>query len=841
MIKKDILNIYKLIEAVEKDELKAAKLPSESYYLPGDLILIKDPTNSGARFPYARQGMTIWAYASGYVTINNSSFYIGLPSNDGKEPYIDFFGIEKVAGKTEPVSILGVSKNIKEIPLKRYTVYSKNVCYYLTKTENFLYAVLVFIDESTKVYMMNVAINLSNETKPITLSAFLNLLFKYDSGESVETKWFKKVTYKDDQFLYESPENLDRHTMIENYGVVKRVVSKEANKVLNTTSRIDYVGKRNESLRNAKSLYENNFSQAPQVTHFTDTAICGDLITFDVSPDEVVWTGYEIQKAHEKSTLHHIQDESLSVADFKRIYQKLVQTNAYQFGNFDINFKGILYPTINDDLINQFIKMVEYQVDFAALSSNSGSVFLGVRDVMQQLESSLIWQKDIAKHKILEVLSFIDPSGIAPRQYSIPPKGQHARMDLREFIDQGVWIIYTIYTYLATTEDYQFLDEICGYYERIGTGSAKLSKLSDSVLDHLVRVTDFLVSQIDDKTGCLKALYGDWNDALDGLGLIEGSKGYGTGVSVMASLQLYDALHKMIEILKSKSSHEEHIETYQKTITRLEEGILKYAIVEQNNERKVIHGWGHEYSYLVGSFNDSDHMNRDSLTSNAYFIISKMIEKKPDLKEDIIRAFRRLDSKYGLKTFEPYFKENKGFGRIINLPKGTAENAATYVHATLFGVLALYMMGEGEFANEQLYKILPLSHKMISTSPFVMSNSYSYNPESNMDGESMSDWYTGSANTLLKVIMRGLFGIHISLDKIKIEPSNVFPAKEASMTFDLDHKKISVVYQNQGLGHRVFKVNQVIVPSSMNELSHLKSIIIDKNLIIKDTTIEIID
>ena len=100
-----------------------------------------------------------------------------------------------------------------------------------------------------------------------------------------------------------------------------------------------------------------------------------------------------------------------------------------------------------------------------------------------------------------------------------------------------------------------------------------------------------------------------------------------------------------------------------------------------------------------------------------------------------------------------------GFGRIINLPPGTAENAATYVHATLFGVLALYMLGEGDFANEQVLKILPITKEEMSTSPFIMPNSYVYNEELNMDGESMSDWYTGSANTLLKTLIRGLFGL----------------------------------------------------------------------------------
>ena len=38
-------------------------------------------------------------------------------------------------------------------------------------------------------------------------------------------------------------------------------------------------------------------------------------------------------------------------------------------------------------------------------------------------------------------------------------------MDLRPFIDQGVWVISTIVTYLKLNGDFGFLGEVCGYYE----------------------------------------------------------------------------------------------------------------------------------------------------------------------------------------------------------------------------------------------------------------------------------------------------------------------------------------------------------------------------------------
>lgn len=58
--------------------------------------------------------------------------------------------------------------------------------------------------------------------------------------------------------------------------------------------------------------------------------------------------------------------------------------------------------------------------------------------------------------------------------------------------------------------------------------------------------------------------------------------------------------------------------------------------------------------------------------------------------------------------------------------------------------------------------MLPPTHAFISTTPFVMSNSYSHNAEYGMDGESMSDWYTGSANVLIKVLVRQVFGLDMA-------------------------------------------------------------------------------
>ena len=221
-----------------------------------------------------------------------------------------------------------------------------------------------------------------------------------------------------------------------------------------------------------------------------------------------------------------------------------------------------------------------------------------------------------------------------------------------------------------------------------------------------------------------------------------------------------------------------------------------------------MHGWGDKLAYKIASYCDNDGINRDGLTSNAFWVLCGALEWDSSLKKDILQAYARLDSKYGLKTFEPYFAEdNQEVGRIIKLPKGTAENGATYIHATLFAILSLFEMGECEKAWEQLYKILPLTHKTISTTPFIMSNSYIYNEERGLDGESMNDWFTGSGCVLIKAIVWGAFGILPSLNGLVIRPANFFPSNEAFIKLRVKNCDLSISYKKQGDTQRRFIVN----------------------------------
>jgi cellobiose phosphorylase len=240
-------------------------------------------------------------------------------------------------------------------------------------------------------------------------------------------------------------------------------------------------------------------------------------------------------------------------------------------------------------------------------------------------------------------------------------------------------------------------------------------------------------------------------------------------------------------------------------------------VSNENGERKIVHGWGDNLRFKVGSYCDNDKISRDGVTASAFWILAKAIDWDRSLIKDILASYDRLDSKYGLKTFEPYFAlDNKDVGRIIRLPKGTAENGATYIHATLFAVMSLFEIGESKRAWEQLYKALPITHDFISTSPFVMPNSYVHDDERLYDGESMSDWFTGSGCVLIKILTWYVFGITPDLDGVTICPCNFMPCESASATLRVKGVNVNITVKNTGKT-RKYIVNGSVVQGVYDE------------------------
>ncbi len=790
---KEIKFLYRKIKRELKEE--NGKLPSNCYFLSKDTILAMPNPYGDARYPQTRDGLNLWAYSSGYITLSETNFIIIPATLEGKEPYLAFYGgIKNKKGKYDFFSISGVSDSeFGKEKVERYIIFNPTSTLYLRVVNHVIFSLEITINKNKEAILKLNALNLSNKEVDVYLSNYVNALLTHSNFESEETKWFRRSTINKDGATLYSVEDITREVHLHNYLVIKRAGTAETH---TTSTRMLYVGDKNGQLATSSCLKNGAFDVEKSVSQFIDMAIYGDINKKHLGPQESFSICLKMSYAFDEETTHALEQKTFNEEEVENDFATLRSEFNKEFvKNKDrliVNFKGLHNAGVNDETFNNFIYQVMKQVDYASKTKNSSVMMLGVRDIAQMLEAMCMWNTKFVKEKLLYVLNYVheDDLGRLPRQVGSFDKEGLALVDSRHFIDQGQWFITTIYKYLCYTEDFKFLDEKCGYVTHVNNRRVKRSNKTSTVFEHLKNITDYLCSNIDPDTKCLKTLFGDWNDAVDGLGRSsDPEKEFGNGVSIMASFHLYRNLYEFIKIAKVKSLD---TSKYEKAREELFEGIKKYGVVSKGNEKRIVHGWGEDRSFYVGSFDDVDHVSRNSSTSNSFYIISEFHKDDPSLIPHVLKSLEYLKSDYGYKTFDVYFDRSNAtkVGRIVNLPKGTAENAATYIHAAMFIFKALSMIKEVDLAYEELLRLIPITHKSISTSPFVMPNSYGYNKELGIDGQSMNDWYTGSSNTLLKGLVESFVGIEpLFENKIKISP-NKLPIDEVNIELTVKKRRI---------------------------------------------------
>ncbi|WP_273322253.1 GH36-type glycosyl hydrolase domain-containing protein [Vallitalea guaymasensis] len=859
-IVKDFSNEYHNIKD-SKSGYTINKMPGNTYFIDDSNILVMPRDDGECRYPYGQKGFNFWAYSSGYMHCNEGLFSPFIRASEGAEPKIAFFAGIKDDERYRVIPLLSIPviEEAEHLGVERYTIFTKGATYYITEYDNILFAVRVFVDKNNQVYFTITAHNENEDKREIFISSYLNPFLKNAIVENSTDRWFRQVTYIDvkdvnklGSFVVETYEELDRSSMKANYGVINRYLKLDENSELIkseiTTSRYKYVGGTRKSLHTPAALYNGTFGEHQPICTFTETAIAGDLMRLKLKDNARIdlTLGYCFSDDKKSKLLK----EYTTCNDIDNLLQEIEQKEKDRQSRLDLTFgREINESQVKPYVLNSFFEHLKKQVEFCSVIKGyiqlSSFSLIGIRDVFQAIEGLLYWQPEVARDKMLEALNFIAPNGRCPRQYSLPKReGEPPAMDLRPFIDQGVWVISTISSYLKFTGDFEFLDKICGYYDIIDdkTHSVQKSHKQSTVLQHLFDIMDYLLVNRDhENTKCVCALYGDWNDALDGLGVSKDkSKEYGTGVSVMATLQVYQNLNEMIELLEllDANKYQDIIKQYKQARLEIEQGLKEHAVISKDNMKKIVHGWGDEKSYYVGSFNDPDGVERDGLTSNAFWAISGLYDQDTSIESTIIRAFARLDSKYGLKTFEPHFERGvKGVGRIPNLPAGTAENGAPYIHASMFGIMALFKMGCSELAWEQLNKSMPITHDKISCSPYIMPNSYGYNEEKCIDGESMHDWQTGSSNVLLKIFLKYIFGFQPEYKGIWIQPCKNIPFKSFDFSIIMGETEVIIKYENKGYDKREFYIDENRKQGTYDSIMKLDKFWLDKSLLERDKII----
>ena len=108
-------------------------------------------------------------------------------------------------------------------------------------------------------------------------------------------------------------------------------------------------------------------------------------------------------------------------------------------------------------------------------------------------------------------------------------------------------------------------------------------------------------------------------------------------------------------------------------------------------------------------------------------------------------------------------------------------------------------------------------HENLTHSPFIMPNSYGYNPEKFIDGQNMNDWQTGSSNVVLKLLIRFVFGFEPEFDGLSIQPAGWCPFESFQFTLDIRDCKVSIHYENKKTGKRSFTIDGEPQESKLDE------------------------
>ncbi len=806
MDKNTVLSLLSNIKKAQSEG--SGKLPRNSFYLDYDKVVCCEREIGESRFPYDTDGLVVWLRSTGFIDSIESTFQIFKTANFGEESAVSFFGGIKNGDGFEPVSITGASRAAIEPGVNRYIVYSLKHAWCITEVGELVFALRLFVDAKKHIHFTLMGINNSDETKEFYLASFMEAMLRYNEFEKFWDKLTKYGTLDENgTFTLKSRNGNTTDCLVIN----KKVTGGKCTKLSSTAARGDFLGVKGLAIATSRSLRRGCFTKEATNVATTDLPCAADIFHTEAAAGETFRVDYELVLCHseEEAAKHTALDICPCAIDSD--LEKLESAEKCAFDNVKVRFENWKNDKIDAETFNKFFRTVQKQTSVCAHGKNYAGAYLGIRDVFQQLEGALIWQPALSREKILNALNCILVTGRPPRMFSVPDDPTApVPVSLEKYIDQGVWVISTVYTYLAYTGDWSILDEVCGYIEagedEIWT-SAKRSEERDTVLCHLLRIMGYLFSKLDNEygTGCVRVLFGDWNDALDGLGDTEDEgEEFGSGVTVMATLQFYQNLREMCEILSHVGGYDAEIEKYKAAAKAIENGLEEHAIVtNEAGERKIIHGWGDKIGYKVGSWNDPDGASRYSLTSNSFWAITKFLTRDPSLKASIMNCMDAVSSKYGLKTFDVAFpRDCKGVGRIAAIVPGTYENSCAYAHGSLFGTMALFEMGESERAWREMEKTAVITHDNCTMSSFVMPNSYCENADYGMDGESMGDWHTGSGAVLVKETIRYGFGIHPSVSGLRIQPPAYFPAERASITLNVKNTKVTLNYEDKGEGKR---------------------------------------
>ncbi len=374
---------------------------------------------------------------------------------------------------------------------------------------------------------------------------------------------------------------------------------------------------------------------------------------------------------------------------------------------------------------------------------------IGYRDILQDLLGICDFEQEYVRTMLLRTLCYQSQDGRAIRQYS---KFKGSGHDMRMYMDSPGWIADLLVRYLKESGDFSILDEQVPYFDM---NKLEPGEKIGSVYEHAIKAVRCLVSNTG-FNGLCKIGYGDWNDALSGIG---GEK----GVSVWLSCLCVYAAQRMCELARYRGDGE-----IEKEMSEIAETI---------SERVNQYAWdGNWYIYAIngqgkaiGSKSNSE--GKIHLNVNTWAIFTG-IAKKAGRDKQVWEAIEKLATPFGHRLIWPSYTlaSREDVGRIADQKPGMFENGSIYTHGESFYLFALISANKIRQCYESFMRTIPSSLiQDIATGPRHQQSNFTVGPDHENYGAQLFSNFTGSVSWYRRVAEK-LIGIETEFDSLSFVP-----------------------------------------------------------------------
>ncbi|MDY6912907.1 MAG: hypothetical protein SVT52_00380 [Planctomycetota bacterium] len=375
---------------------------------------------------------------------------------------------------------------------------------------------------------------------------------------------------------------------------------------------------------------------------------------------------------------------------------------------------------------------------------------VGYRDVLQHLLGVCDFEAPYVRGQLARTLQYQFPDGRAVRQHERFAGGGH---DLRLYQDSPVWIPDTLVRCVKETGDVAFLDDEVAFLDEKSLQPSSTER--GSVYEHARRAVRSLYEHTGFH-GLCKIGYGDWNDALSGIG-------GGKGVSVWLSCACVYAAKLMAELADHTGREEDRAEFAQ--------------IAETMTQRINEHAWdGRWYIYAINGQgapigSDSSEEGKIHLNVNTWSLFSG-VAAAADRQQQVWDSIEQLATPVGHMLLKPAYRgrSRDEVGRIADQMPGMFENGSIYTHGEAFYLYALACAGESDKWYEQIQKTLPCNLVPdIATGPPHQQSNFFVGPDHSAYGANLFGNFTGSLAWYRRSIEK-VVGLIAEFDGLSISP-----------------------------------------------------------------------